>query len=168
MFHPLRDFPFAAALERSWSRIREECLGLEQDEFAAWHERGLYRGRWDVYGLYLEGRPILENCVFCPVSAALLRDVPGLTMAGFSRLAPDTRIAPHVGYTDKVLRLHLGLSVPEGCGLRVGGETRAWQEGRCLVFDDTVEHEAWNYGGGDRLVLLVDFLRSSKTNNCIL
>lgn len=86
--------------------------------------------------------------------------MPGLTTAGFSRLAPGTHIQPHVGYTSAVLRCHLGLVVPdEGCALRVGEDTRTWAEGRCVVFDDTVEHEAWNRSGSDRIVLLVDFLR---------
>jgi aspartyl/asparaginyl beta-hydroxylase (cupin superfamily) len=53
----------------------------------------------------------------------------------------------------------LGLVVPPGCLLRVAGETRAWQEGRCLIFDDTLEHEAWNNSDQPRGVLLLDFLR---------
>jgi beta-hydroxylase len=161
MFHPLADFPFAARLEAAWRAIRDECNALRGDEFAPWPERGLYRGSWDVYGLYAGGRRIMENCIFCPAAAEMLGDsVPGLTMAGFSRLSPGTRIVPHVGYTNAVLRLHLGLVVPEDCGLRVGEEVRRWEEGRCLVFDDMFEHEAWNLGTRDRLVLLVDFLRS--------
>ena len=160
MFFPLDRFPVAAALERDWETVRDECLGLPGDDFIAWHERGLYNRDWDVYGLYLQGRPILENCIFCPRTADLLRTVPGLTTAGFSRLAPGTRIGRHVGYTDRVLRLHLALKVPAGCGLRVGDEIRRWQPGRCFVFDDTIDHEAWNEGDDERLVLLVDFLRS--------
>lgn len=159
MFYPNAAFPFTDQMEQAWHQVRAECVALEQDEFAAWHERGLYRGQWDVYGLYHDGLPILENAVFCPATMALLKTVPGLTMAGFSRLAPGTRIAPHVGYTNAVLRLHLGLIVPDGCRLRVGEQTRNWTEGRCFVFDDTVEHEAWNLGGYDRLVLLADFLK---------
>lgn len=162
MFHNNRDFPFVAPLEQAWTQVRAECRALEPDEFSAWHERGLYRGQWTVYGLYVDGAPILENAIFCPATVELLRVVPGLTMAGFSRLAPGTRIAPHVGYTDRVLRLHLGLVVPAGCGLRVGPETRHWQEGACLIFDDRVEHEAWNDGDADRMVLLVDFLKSAE------
>jgi aspartyl/asparaginyl beta-hydroxylase (cupin superfamily) len=41
----------------------------------------------------------------------------------------------------------------------VGRTTRAWREGRCLIFDDTVEHEAWNESAAVRAVLLLDFLR---------
>ena len=48
--------------------------------------------------------------------------------------------------------------VPEGqCRLRVAGETRVVEEGRCLVFDDSFEHEAWNDDPGTtRIVLILD------------
>jgi beta-hydroxylase len=59
-----------------------------------------------------------------------------------------------------VLRCHLGLEIPSGdLGLRIGGETRVWQPGKCLVFDDTAEHEAWNHTDADRVVLIVTFER---------
>jgi beta-hydroxylase len=80
-------------------------------------------------------------------------------MAGFSRLAPRTHVKPHVGWAASVYRLHLALDVPPGCRLRVAAETRSWQEGRCLIFDDTAEHEAWNDSALPRGVLLLDFLR---------
>jgi beta-hydroxylase len=38
-----------------------------------------------------------------------------------------------------------------------------WDEGGPLVFDDTVEHEAWNYSADTRTVLLFDFLRPGRT-----
>jgi len=52
--------------------------------------------------------------------------------------------------------VHLGLIVPEGCGFRVGGETREWRVGEAFVFDDTIEHEAWNRSNEDRAVLIID------------
>jgi aspartyl/asparaginyl beta-hydroxylase (cupin superfamily) len=73
-------------------------------------------------------------------------------------LRPGTRIQPHSGYQGPFLRCHLGLSVPAGdCGLRVGGETRAWREGETLVLDDRLEHEAWNLTSSERVVFLLDF-----------
>ena len=66
----------------------------------------------------------------------------------------------HAGELRAVLRCHLPLAVPVGdLGLEVAGETLRWREGECLVFDDTVEHTAWNLGAGDRTVLLVTFAR---------
>ena len=54
------------------------------------------------------------------------------------------------------LRCHLGVDVPERCGLRVGGELLAWREGKCLVFDDSLTHEVWNEGDRPRVALVVD------------
>ncbi|MEV0326943.1 aspartyl/asparaginyl beta-hydroxylase domain-containing protein [Micromonospora echinospora] len=63
-----------------------------------------------------------------------------------------------------VYRAHLGLVIPEGdCALRVGNQTRHWHEGSTLVFDDTVEHEAWNRTNETRTVLLFDFLRPGQS-----
>jgi aspartate beta-hydroxylase len=84
-----------------------------------------------------------------------MRTLAGLTY--FSRLAPDTQIAAHCGPTNLRVRCHLGLDIPAGdCGLRAGGETRSWQTGKCLVFDDRFEHEAWNRTRESRTILVVD------------
>jgi aspartyl/asparaginyl beta-hydroxylase (cupin superfamily) len=36
---------------------------------------------------------------------------------------------------------------------------RTWEEGKLLIFDDTIEHEAWNDSGEDRIVLIFDIWR---------
>ncbi|MDB5768144.1 MAG: Aspartyl/asparaginyl beta-hydroxylase-like dioxygenase [Collimonas fungivorans] len=159
MFFTPSQFAFTQLLSRHWQAILAECLALPGQEFDAWPERQLYNHGWDVYGLYVGQQPLLENCIFCPHTAELLQQVPGLSHAGFSRLAAGTEISPHVGYSDQVLRLHLGLRAGEHCGIRVGAQVRRWIPGECLVFDDTVEHEAWNRGSSERLVLLVDFAK---------
>ncbi len=86
-----------------------------------------------------------------------LVDIPGRgPTAFFSRLKPGTHIPPHHGATNTRLIVHLPLIVPEGCGFRVGNTTREWQPGETLIFDDTVEHEAWNRGPDTRVVLIFD------------
>jgi beta-hydroxylase len=40
--------------------------------------------------------------------------------------------------------------------MQVGKETVIWEEGRCVVFDDTYRHEVWNDTDGVRVVLLID------------
>jgi aspartyl/asparaginyl beta-hydroxylase (cupin superfamily) len=74
----------------------------------------------------------------------------------FSILKPKTRIPLHTGVANTRLVLHLPLVVPEGCGFRVGGETRQWVEGVAWVFDDTIEHEAWNDSDRPRVILICD------------
>ncbi|MBI3284906.1 MAG: aspartyl/asparaginyl beta-hydroxylase domain-containing protein [Burkholderiales bacterium] len=159
MFLFNENFSFTRVLERHWQVILDECLSLPGAEFDAWPEVSLYNRGWDVYGLVLAQQRIMENCIFCSRTTELLEEIPGLVTAGFSRLAPGTIIRPHVGYTDQVLRLHLGLRSSPQCGIRVGSEVRHWVPGQCLIFDDTVEHEAWNRGPTERLVLLADFIK---------
>jgi aspartyl/asparaginyl beta-hydroxylase (cupin superfamily) len=50
----------------------------------------------------------------------------------------------------------LPLIVPDGCAFRVGGETRAWEEGKAWAFDDTIDHEAWNRSDQLRAILIFD------------
>jgi len=159
MFLDTRKVEFVAALEAQWEVIRAEYLALPGDLFDPWVQRRMHGGGWTVYGLFVVGQEIAAASAACPGTARALRQVPGLSMAGFSRLAPRTHVKPHVGWAASVYRLHLALVIPPGCRLRVAGETRSWQEGRCLIFDDTVEHEAWNDSELPRGVLLLDFLR---------
>jgi ornithine lipid ester-linked acyl 2-hydroxylase len=165
MFLDPRQFAFVAALESRWEAIRDEYLALPDDLFDSWVQRRMHGGGWTVFGLHAVGRPIPAACAHCPNTARALQQVLGLSMAGFSRLGPRTHVQPHVGWGASVYRLHLALVVPPGCRLRVAGETRSWQEGRCLIFDDTVEHEAWNDSDLPRGVLLLDFLRPGFTGS---
>ena len=118
---------------------------------------------WKTFMFWAYGHRDRINCDRCPETAKLLERIPGLETAFFSILAPDTRITPHRGPFKGVLRYHLALVVPssdpEVCGITVGGETRPWETGRSLVFDDTHVHQAWNESGEPRVVLFVDFLR---------
>ena len=76
--------------------------------------------------------------------------------AMFSVLQPKTRIPPHTGVANFRLVVHLPLVLPDGCGFRVGGEQRAWRLGEAWVFDDTIEHEAWNDSDQMRIILICD------------
>jgi beta-hydroxylase len=156
-FYEATSFPFVAALEANWDIIRQELEQLQSKHFIPWSERYLYQEGWTTFGLYAFGIKIEKNCQLCPRTATLVESIPNLITAGFSALGPNTHIAPHAGYPDGVLRCHLGLIVPADCGIRVGDEIRNWQEGRCLIFDDTFEHEAWNRSDATRIVLLLDF-----------
>lgn len=161
MFEDAAKFPFVAELLPNWQVIRDEMIALRSNGFIAWPEKSLYgESGWTTFGLYAFGQKQVANCALCPRTAALVQRVPGLVTAGFSRLAPAAHIKPHVGYDEYsryVLRLHLGLETNPECGLRVGAETRTWEEGQAVVFCDAVEHEAWNRGTTTRTVLLLDF-----------
>lgn len=163
MFLDTRSFPFTRDLEAHWLSIRDELLSLPGSSFLSWPEKELHEGGWEVFGLYAFGERIDVNCAACPKTTAWIEAIPRMTTAGFSVLKPGTAIKPHVGYSSAVLRCHLGLIIPPDCALEVGGEIRSWREGKCLVFDDTVRHAAWNHSNQPRVVLLVDFARPGTT-----
>src|SRR4051812_45823078 len=114
MFHEASASGFTAVLERDWQLIRAEYDAV-RDELVDWFERELYDAGWKVFGLFdfPHGRPIDANVRKCPTTAAMIaRHVPRHGAAGFSVLAPQTRIRPHVGYQGPFHRCHLGLEVP--------------------------------------------------------
>jgi ornithine lipid ester-linked acyl 2-hydroxylase len=156
-FYETGEFAFAHDLEANWEKICEELAALKGEHFIDWSERCLYKEGWQTFGLYAFGVKIDKNCRLCPETNKLVEKIPGLLTAGFSALAPGTHIAPHTGYPDGVLRCHLGLVIPENCALRVTDTTRTWEEGKCLIFDDNLEHEAWNKSDRTRVILLLDF-----------
>jgi aspartyl/asparaginyl beta-hydroxylase (cupin superfamily)/Flp pilus assembly protein TadD len=175
-FYERGDFPWLDSIEAATADIRAELLGVLADGTAAlqpyveladgvpldqWKELNHSR-RWGVYYLWREGTAFPEHIARCPRTVAALDawprcDVPGCgPTAVFSILDAKTRIPPHTGVSNTRLVVHLPLIVPPGCGFRVGAERREWHPGKAFVFDDTIEHEAWNDSDVPRAVLILD------------
>ena len=160
-WHDADAFPLARALTDDYDVIRSEILALDQGAFVPESEKIARTGSWDVLFLFERGRKHEVVCEACPVTTRILEEHGAVrTMAGLiyvSRLRPGTHIVPHCGPTNVRLRCHLGIQVPEGnCGIRVEGQSRRWVQGGCIVFDDFLQHEAWNHARTDRIVLIVD------------
>jgi aspartyl/asparaginyl beta-hydroxylase (cupin superfamily) len=117
---------------------------------------------WGAFHLWKEGERFDEACGRAPRTAALVESLPICRIEGkapnafFSILKAGSHIPAHTGVTNVRSVIHLPLIVPEGCELRVGGETRAWVKGQAFAFDDTIEHEAWNRSARDRAILIID------------
>ena len=175
-FHERSCFPWLAALEARTDVIRAELellLHTQRDQFTPyiayrpgdpvnqWQELN-HSDRWSALHLWRGGARIEQNLIRCPRTAQLLAAVEMAQIGGlcpnvmFSVLAPRTRIPPHHGETNARLVAHLPLIVPERCELRVGFETRHWNVGEAIVFDDTIEHEARNDSDELRVVLIFD------------
>lgn len=161
-FYDISAFPTLFSLEQNWQDIQQELRQLRPVEFIPWSEKFLYKTGWTTFAFIAFGIPIELNCQLCPKTTEILKGIPNLVNAAFSSLESNTHIAPHKGYPEGVLRCHLGLNVPDNCGIRVGNQTRSWAEGKCLIFDDTFEHEAWNKSDHTRVVLLLDFKYPSQ------
>lgn len=117
---------------------------------------------WSIYSLLNDGDSLKEHIEKCPKTAAVLAQLPLCDIpnyapgAYFSVLKPRTRLPAHTGTTNTRSIVHLPLVIPEGCGFRVGSQVRAWHRGKAWVFDDTVDHEAWNDSDQIRIVLIFD------------
>lgn len=163
-----KQFPIVLALESAYKQISEEILRLPDQEFHSESEKISRKGAWNVFFFYERGKKNVENCSRCPTITAIIEQHETIrTQAGLiyvSRMRPGTHISPHRGPTNLRVRCHLGIQIPEGdCGLRVNHEIGIWSQGRCIVFDDFYEHEAWNYTKEDRIVLIVDLWHPALT-----
>lgn len=125
--------------------------------------------RWSAFHLFRNGLPIADHAARCPATMAVLAQAPLPRIAGtapmalFSILAPHTHIPPHNGMLNTRLICHLPLIVPDGCRLRVGAEVRDVRAGEVLMFDDSIEHEAWNDSDAPRAILLFEVWRPELT-----
>ncbi|HNI45432.1 MAG: aspartyl/asparaginyl beta-hydroxylase domain-containing protein [Chitinophagales bacterium] len=171
-FYNKEDFPWYKILEDNVDIIRQELETVMSSPAShklskAWmaahpsyvkSETG-QEIAWKVYSFIFLGIRHQFHCEQCPNTYRLLSQIPGITGAEFSMMEPGTHILPHKGYTRMVLRSHLALVVPKDpttCALRVGDQTRHWQQGKVWVFDDSHEHEAWNKSNERRAVLMFD------------
>ena len=117
---------------------------------------------WSGFHLYEHGQPVHEHLAECPRTAEALALVDTVKIAGlcpnamFSALVPGAHIPPHTGETNARLVAHLPLIVPGNCHFRVGYDWKQWREGKCWVFDDTLEHEARNDSNQLRVILMFD------------
>ena len=121
--------------------------------------------RWKTFFLLGFGVKSEQNIKACPNTWAAVQKIPGLTTAMFSIFEPGKHLPAHRGPYNGVLRLHLGLIVPEPndkLAIRVDKQVCHWQEGKALIFDDAYEHEAWNHTDKTRVVLFIDFVKPLK------
>jgi aspartate beta-hydroxylase len=175
-FFDREDFPWLDAIEAASDEIRTEMMnvliadreGLEPYvaypeglPLNQWKELNKSR-RWSAYFLWNQSVPQPAHLARCPRTAQALRGAPQCDVAEraptafFSILDAHTRIPAHTGVTNARLTVHLPIIVPPNCGFRVGSETREWVPGKAWVFDDTIEHEAWNESDVPRGIVIFD------------
>jgi aspartyl/asparaginyl beta-hydroxylase (cupin superfamily) len=175
-FSRREDFPWLDIAEAATEEIAAEALaalaadraefkpyvdsppGTPLDEWASLN----HSLKWSVYPLWHDGEQIPDHLQKCPKTAGVLAQLPLCDIpryapgAFFSVLTPRTRLPPHTGTTNTRSIVHLPLVIPEGCGFRVGAEVRSWEKGKAWVFDDSIEHEAWNDSDEVRIILIFD------------
>jgi aspartate beta-hydroxylase len=176
------EFPWLNALEKSTEAIRGELREvMKQPSVFKPYVQGdasrphnaqngmLNNPDWSAFYLYKDGDLVAENAARCPQTMAAIANVPLADVQYrspsvlFSLLRPGAHIPPHCGLINTRLIGHLPLIVPPGCTFRVGNESRSWAEGRAWLFDDTIEHEAWNRSAETRVILIFEVWRPEIT-----
>lgn len=161
------DFAWMADVAASWEEMAEEVDALvargvklpEVSDVAGFDQGN--EGSWSTYTLYTYGTWLETHCARCPRTTEIIRQIPGLQVAGFSVLGPRGHLPRHRGPNRGALRYQVGLRVPGQPGasrIQVGDTLHVWSEGASMVFDHSVPHEAWNDSDGDRYVLFTEFV----------
>jgi len=169
-------FPWLSDLEAATEAIQGELSALIEDAAEAfvpyiafptgapvnqWGELNHSR-KWTSLFLWKDGEKQQQMCDRCPQTTRVLESLPMAHQDGFgptavfSALQPHTHIPPHTGSSNVRLLAHLPLRLPGPARFRVGNTTREWKMGEAWVFDDTIEHEAWNDADDVRIILIID------------
>lgn len=176
-FYERGEFNWVAPMEAMTDAIVAELATVraQEAEFAPYVQTSADRpapnnplrddSSWGALYFWQNGAPVEENARRCPAVMAALAHAPMPVIEGrspialWSLLKPGTHIQPHHGLLNTRLICHLPLLAPGDCALRVGAETRTWRKGEMLIFDDSIEHEAWNRSQDTRVVLLFEVWR---------
>lgn len=174
-----KDFGWIGLLEAASDAAKAEAGALlaDKSDFRPYIQATRQRPQGDVHGmlenpdwstlfLWENGGAVDDHVALVPQTFKAVMDSVPLCHIGarapsvmLSLLRPGAHIPPHTGMINCRYICHLPLVVPDNCGFRVGEKTIEWQEGKVILFDDTVQHEAWNRSGKDRLVLIFDIWR---------
>ena len=164
-FYDPETFEWTKTLEDNINAIQTEVLAyLKKNELKPYFNKALVSkpNQWKTDGLLFWGYFIRKNHIHFAKTWEILKTIPGLVSFSISVLEPGTVIKKHNGDTNAIIRVHLPIIVPEGlpnCSFTVVNETRPWQVGKTILFNDAQEHWAQNLSSQKRVVLLIDVVR---------
>lgn len=166
-WHEASKYQTCKLLEDNWLAIKDEYFSSQSqqsDKPYTQHDMSFITGtEWRAAILTRWGTH-QEDAKHYPQLMKLTADDHDIAeVIMFSVVKGKGKILPHCGPWNLRLTVHLGLKIPDNCWIRVGNQTRTWQEGQCLVFDDSFEHEVANDSDDTRVILLVDIWHPSLT-----
>lgn len=164
-FASLQGFGWAAETEQHYAEIKKELNAyLSAHSLQSYFNASMVakKDSWKTISLKTWDIELFKVQKHFPYLSSVLKRYPEIVSASFSLLEPNSTILPHCGDTNAIYRCHFGIEVPAGlpgCGLKVKGEDKAWEEGKWFAFMDAYRHEAWNNTDKARLVFIIDVMR---------
>jgi ornithine lipid ester-linked acyl 2-hydroxylase len=157
--------PEVAIIEENFDIFKEELftvLNNEQLKYLAFRKNRYQKSpNWKQIELLIYGVHHKEKQKLFPKTYGILSKIDGVATIYFSVLDKNSGIKAHNGDTDAFYRIHLGMKIPDtlpACGIEIGGNQRAWEEGKCIAFNDIYYRKAWNYTDSERIVLIIDLM----------
>jgi aspartyl/asparaginyl beta-hydroxylase (cupin superfamily) len=166
-------FHWTDRLTEKWQLVAQEAASILRHrdavpplkDISPDHARIAGDGNWRSFFLIGYRYEVAENCARAPVTAALVRQIPGLNSAFFSILEPGATIPRHRGVTRGLVTCHLGLIIPDTpkkCVMQVEDNELFWEPGKWLIFDDSTFHEVHNRTDQRRVILLIQVKRPMR------
>jgi aspartyl/asparaginyl beta-hydroxylase (cupin superfamily) len=165
--------PIVEALESNYLAIRREfdrAWGEFPTNFGSYEHYLVTRQDWKALYLFRKGHLERQAAALVPVAYGIVDELAvrtgklcPLLESHFSTLLPGATIPPHCDLWNFSINLHFAVDIPPGCSIRVAGEERTWQEGKCILFDYSFLHEACNRSDRRRTCLLLDLWHPEVT-----
>ena len=164
--------PLSQQLEESYPSILSETKSMMQryDDFAPFQDISPDQtyisndDRWRMFFLKGAGVTFKRNAAHFPTLMSVLNKHRGVVSAYLSVLGPQKILNPHEGPWAGVLRMHMGLIIPDPdkCHINVEGDKYHWDNGKVVLFDDTYNHYAVNETDQLRVILFIDYMRPMR------
>jgi aspartyl/asparaginyl beta-hydroxylase (cupin superfamily) len=165
--------PIIAALESKHAIIKEEFTrvwGAFSSSFGDYEHYLVTRKDWKALYVFRKGRLVQQTAALVPITYGIVDELAlrtgklcPLLESHFSTLLPSATIPPHSDLWNFSINLHFAIDIPPNCSIRVAGEERTWQEGKCMLFDYSFVHEAYNRSDRPRTCLLLDLWHPEVT-----
>lgn len=167
-FHDPEAVSWSRMLTNAYPAVRNELDACIDGAMADRFRRGIYDGfggkPWKTLYFFVNGQRVDETHDACPATSAILDRIPHNGMhVCFSAVEPDAALPPHVGPTNANLILHMGLRGCDGAAIFAGDQTKQFQEGQCLILDDSFVHGVRHTGTQTRYTLMVTFWHYDAT-----
>lgn len=150
-------------IKEEFSKIQQDKIKVENDYKITDHDKFLHKGDWEWYSYISKGQKKETFKTHFPKTYEILDSIEDkmigtpFSYCFLSKLSPLSSISPHYGPCNIRLRIHLGIDIPSDCHIQVADKKQSWEEGKCLVFDDTYIHEVKNQNKDSfRTILLLD------------